>query len=115
MPSYTFKRIVKVYCETCDEWMELFVDAAIPCGPVNDMQHLFSDPQVLHRGMDTEVPHPTIGTLRLAGVPIKYSETPGTIRLHPPLLGEHTDEILSEVLQYSPGQVEALRAQGAVS
>jgi len=101
--------------KTCDEWMELFVDAAIPCGPVNDMQHLFSDPQVLHRGMVTEVPHPTIGTLRLAGVPIKYSETPGTIRLHPPLLGEHTDEILSEILQYTQGDVEALRAQGAVS
>jgi formyl-CoA transferase len=101
--------------KTCDEWMELLVDAAIPCGPVNDMQHLFSDPQVLHRGMVAEVPHPTIGTLRLAGIPIKYSATPGAIRLHPPLLGEHTEEVLSEVLQHSPEQVEALRAQGAVS
>jgi formyl-CoA transferase len=78
---------------TCDEWMALFVAAAIPCGPVNDMQHLFADPQVLHRDMIAELPHPTIGTLRLGGIPIKYSETPGTVRLHPPLLGEHTDPL----------------------
>ncbi len=99
---------------TCDEWMELFVEAAIPCGPVNDMQHLFADPQVLHRGMIAEVPHPTIGTLRLSGIPIKYSETPATIRLHPPLLGEHTDEVLTEVLRYPPKKIEALRQQGAI-
>ena len=75
--------------------MELLVGAAIPCGPVNNMEHLFADPQVLHREMIAEVPHPTIGTLRLAGIPIKYSETPGQVRSPPPLLGEHTDEILS--------------------
>ncbi|MGB2985680.1 MAG: CoA transferase, partial [Phycisphaerae bacterium] len=51
--------------KTCDEWVELLVEGAIPCGPVNNMQSLFSDPQVLHRDMVAEVPHPTIGTLRL--------------------------------------------------
>jgi formyl-CoA transferase len=101
--------------KTCDEWMRLFVDAAIPCGPVNDMQRLFADPQVRHRGMIVEVPHPTIGTLRLGGVPIKYSETPGTVRLHPPLLGEHTDAVLADVLGYAPGKIASLRARGAVS
>jgi len=101
--------------KTCDEWMELLVGAAIPCGPVNNMQHLFADPQVRHREMIAEVPHPTIGTLRLTGIPIKYSETPGTIRLHPPLLGEHTDEVLAGVLDYSSDQIEALKAQGAVA
>ena len=100
--------------KTCDEWVELLVEASIPCGPVNNMERLFADPQVLHRGMIAEVPHPTIGTLRLCGVPIKYSEAPGSIRLPPPLLGEHTDEILGDVLGYSPEQVEALRRQGAI-
>ena len=100
--------------KTCDEWMELFVEAAIPCGPVNDMQHLFSDPQVVHREMIAEVPHATIGTLRLSGIPIKYSATPGTIRRAPPLLGEHTDELLAEVLGYSPERIEALRRQGVL-
>ena len=100
--------------KTCDEWVKLFVEAAIPCGPVNNMQSLFADPQVLHRGMVAEVPHPTIGTLRLAGIPLKYSQTPGAIRLPPPLLGEHTNEILTEMLGYSPEMVEELRHQGAV-
>ncbi len=100
--------------KTCDEWMDLFVEAAIPCGPVNNMQSLFSDPQVLHRGMVAEVPHPTIGTLRLAGIPIKFSETPETIRLAPPLLGEHTDEVLADVLGYGAAQIAELREQGAI-
>ena len=100
--------------KTCDEWMELFVAAGIPAGPVNNMQRLFSDPQVLHRGMRAEVPHPTTGTLPLAGIPIKYSETPGSIRLPPPLLGEHGDEVLTNVLGYGSEQIEALRRQGVM-
>lgn len=100
--------------KTCDEWMEILVAAAVPCGPVNDMQHLFADPQVRHRKMVAEVPHPTIGTLRLAGIPIKYSETPGAIRRHPPLLGEHTVEVLSEVLGLSAVEIDALKKKGAV-
>jgi formyl-CoA transferase len=100
---------------TCDEWMKLLVGAAIPCGPVNNMQHLFADPQVQYRNMIAEVPHPTIGTLRLTGIPIKYSETPGTIRLHPPILGEHTDEVLADALGYSSEKIEALKAQGAIA
>lgn len=101
--------------KTCDEWMELLAEAAIPCGPVNNMQHLFADPQVQHRGMIAEVPHPTIGTLRLTGIPIKYSETPGTIRLHPPLLGEHTDEVLADTLDYTSEQIEAMKEQGIIT
>ena len=101
--------------KACDEWMDLLVGAAIPCGPVNNMEHLFADPQVQHRDMIAEVPHPTIGTLKLTGIPIKYSETPGTIRRHPPLLGEHTDEVLTETLGYSAEQIEALKAQSVIA
>ncbi|MFH1699439.1 MAG: CaiB/BaiF CoA-transferase family protein [Candidatus Zixiibacteriota bacterium] len=100
--------------KTCDEWMEILVGAAIPCGPVNDMEHLFADPQVKHRGMIAELPHPTIGNLKLTGIPIKYSETPGQIRMHPPLLGEHTDEVLRDVLGYSSEKIEELRKKGAI-
>jgi formyl-CoA transferase len=100
--------------KTCDEWTKLLVDASVPCGPVNDMQHLFADPQVHHRDMIVEVPHPTIGALRLVGVPTKYSDTPGTIRLHPPLLGEHTDEVLSGVLGYPPDRMEALKRREVI-
>jgi formyl-CoA transferase len=97
---------------TCDEWMELFVAAAIPAGPVNNMQRLFADPQLRHRGMLVEVPHPTIGTLRLTGIPIKYSETPASVRRQPPLLGEHTEEVLAQVLGYKPERIAALRREG---
>jgi len=100
--------------KTCDEWMELLLGASIPCGPVNNMQHLFADPQVQHRHMIAEIPHPTIGNLRLTGIPIKYSETPGTVRLHPPLLGEHTDEVLAEMLGYSSDRIKLLKAQGVI-
>jgi formyl-CoA transferase len=99
---------------TCDEWMERLVEASVPCGPVNDMQHLFSDPQVLHREMITEIPHPTIDTLRLTGAPIKFSATPARTSLPPPLLGEHTDELLAELLGRSPQDVEALHREGVV-
>jgi formyl-CoA transferase len=101
--------------KTCDEWMDILVGAAIPCGPVNDMQHLFADPQIKHRNMITEVPHPTIGTLRLTGIPIKYSETPSSVRLHPPLLGEHTDKVLNETLGYSSDKIKSLKAQGTIA
>jgi formyl-CoA transferase len=101
--------------KTCDEWMEILVGAAIPCGPVNNMQHLFADPQVKHRDMIAEVPHPTIGTLCLTGVPIKYSETQSTVRLHPPLLGEHTDSVLVETLGYSTDKINSLKAQGTIA
>jgi glutaryl-CoA transferase len=94
--------------KSCDEWMTLLVEAAIPCGPVNDMASLFSDPHLAERGMVAETEHPTIGALRLAGIPVKYSETPGTIRRHPPLLGEHNAEVLTEVLGYSPDDIAGL-------
>jgi len=100
--------------KTCDEWMEILVGAGIPCGPVNNMAHLFSDPQVLHRGMVAQVEHPTIGALKLVGVPIKYSATPGRIRSHPPLLGEHTDQVLAEVLGCSEERIASLKERGTV-
>jgi crotonobetainyl-CoA:carnitine CoA-transferase CaiB-like acyl-CoA transferase len=64
--------------------------------------------------MIAEIPHPTIGTLKLTGAPIKYSATPPSIRRHPPLLGEHTDEVISEALGYSDDKIKALKEDGAV-
>lgn len=100
---------------TCAEWTERFVAASIPAGPVNNMERLFADPQVAHRRMIEEVDHPTIGSLRLAGIPMKYSDTPGVVRRPPPLLGQHTGEILREVLDYSPERIDTLSEQGVIA
>jgi len=100
--------------KTCAQWMELLVAASVPCGPVNNMERLWSDPQMRHRNMVAEVPHPTIGTLKLAGIPVKYSETPAEIKLAPPLVGQHTEEILTDVLGRTPEEIEALREDGAI-
>ena len=101
--------------KTCDEWMEILIGAAIPCGPVNNMQHLFADAQVQHRNMVARIEHPTIGELRLTGIPVKYSDTPANIRHYPPLLGEHTHEILADTLGYSQAQIKILAEKGAIA
>ena len=100
--------------KTCDEWMEILVEAKVPCGPVNDMQHLFDDPQIRHRDMRVTVDHPTIGALDLVGIPLKYSETPTGIHRPPPMLGQHTIEILTEVLGRSPDDIARLMADSVV-
>ena len=63
--------------------------------PINDLAAVFSDPQVLARQMVETVDHPTIGPVRVTGVPFKLAATPGSVRTPPPLLGEHTDEVLT--------------------
>jgi crotonobetainyl-CoA:carnitine CoA-transferase CaiB-like acyl-CoA transferase len=77
-------------------WVTVLNDAGVPTGPVLDVEQVFSDPQVLARQMLFELPHPEVGTFRTTGLPIKLSHTPGAITRRPPLLGEHTDEVLSE-------------------
>jgi crotonobetainyl-CoA:carnitine CoA-transferase CaiB-like acyl-CoA transferase len=81
----------------CDHWLALFDAANIPCGPINDYAQVFQDPQVLARGMVVEVEHPTLGSIRALGSPIKMSVTPPDVHRRAPLLGEHTREILSEI------------------
>ena len=75
-------------------WLARLEAAAVPCGPINDLAAVFRDPQVLARRMVETVEHPTIGPVRVTGVPFKLSETPASVRSAPPLLGQHTDEVL---------------------
>jgi len=77
-------------------WVTVLNDAGVPTGPVLDVKQVFSDPQVVARRMLVELEHPEIGTFRTTGLPIKLSRTPGAIDRRPPLLGEHTDEVLAE-------------------
>jgi formyl-CoA transferase len=95
-------------------WLREVAAAGIPCGPVQAIDQVFADPQVLARDMLWTVPHPTAGEIRLTGSPLKLAETPVAYRTHPPLLGEHTGEVLTSLLGYTPEEVARLQAEGAV-
>jgi crotonobetainyl-CoA:carnitine CoA-transferase CaiB-like acyl-CoA transferase len=84
-------------------------DAGVPAGPVNSIDEVYADPQVLHREMLQEFPHPGLasGSVRFAGFAAKLADTPATVRRHPPMRGEHTLEILGE-LGFSAHEVQAL-------
>ena len=77
-------------------WLELFDANNIPCGPINDYSQVFQDPQVLARELVVDVEHPTLGAIRALGSPIKLSATPPDVRRRAPLLGEHTEEVMTE-------------------
>jgi CoA:oxalate CoA-transferase len=101
--------------KTVDEWISLLESAGIPCGPINTVDKVVSDPQVLARNMIVEVEHPVAGKLKMAGCPIKLSAVSGgEIRRPAPLLGQHTTEVLSRYLGMSMDDVEQLKVQGIV-
>jgi crotonobetainyl-CoA:carnitine CoA-transferase CaiB-like acyl-CoA transferase len=95
-------------------WVEALDAAKVPCGPINDIAHALADPQVAARGMRIDLPHALAGTVPLVANPIKLSETPATYERAPPLLGEHTDEVLRDRLQMSAAEIARLRAAGVV-
>jgi crotonobetainyl-CoA:carnitine CoA-transferase CaiB-like acyl-CoA transferase len=97
-----------------DEWVARFAEAGLPAGPINDIGQVFEDPQVRHRKMAVEVDHPTAGRVRLPGIPVKFGGTPAAVQGPPPNLGQHTDEVLREVLGLSPVAIAELHASGAL-
>jgi len=94
-------------------WLALLEQNDIPCGPINNYEQVFADPQVLAREMVVEVDHPTLGHLKTLGSPIKLSATPPDVRRRAPLLGEHTDEVLTQA-GYSNTEIAELHRSGAV-
>jgi len=95
-------------------WIDLLTEAGIPCSPVNTIDQVFSAPQVLHREMLIEVEHPTAGTVRMAGLPVKFSATPASVRLAPPLLGQHRQEILRSWIQMEDSEIADLQNEGVI-
>jgi crotonobetainyl-CoA:carnitine CoA-transferase CaiB-like acyl-CoA transferase len=99
--------------KTAVEWETVLVAQGVPCGLVGTFHQFFAHPQVEAMDMNPVVEHPTIGPIRLAGVPIHFEKTPGRIQRAAPTLGQHTDEVLRE-LGYDEGQIAELRQHGAI-
>ena len=99
---------------TTADWIAALEAKAVPCGPINTLADVFADPQVQARGLKVTMPHPAAGTVPQVANPIKLSATPVEYRLPPPLLGEHTERILADVLGVSPGGIAVLRDKGIV-
>jgi formyl-CoA transferase len=92
-------------------WFRLLTEAEVPCAPVQTIDQVFQSPQVLHRDMLLDVEHPTAGKVRMAGIPVKFSVTPATVRMPPPLLGEHNNEILTSWLGMSTAAIDELKKE----
>ncbi len=97
-----------------DEWIAMLEEVGVPCGPINDVGEVFANEQVRAREMAIELPHPSAGKVTLVRSPMKMSATPATSAKAPPLLGEHTDEVLRDVLGKSGDEIAALRGKGVV-
>jgi crotonobetainyl-CoA:carnitine CoA-transferase CaiB-like acyl-CoA transferase len=98
--------------KTRTEWIAELDRAGIPSGPINDVAEALASPQTVGREMVTEFEHPVAGLVRMLGLPLRFDGTPSSIRRHPPMLGEHTDEVLIELAGLDAEEVEALRSRG---
>jgi crotonobetainyl-CoA:carnitine CoA-transferase CaiB-like acyl-CoA transferase len=96
------------------EWLAALEAAKVPCGAINNLAEVFADPQVNERGMVTQWKHPLQPALHLVASPIKLSATPVRRDLPPPLLGEHTDEVLRELLDCSDDRLAQLKTSGVI-
>lgn len=94
-------------------WLERLEEEGLPCGPINTFDRVVEDPQIQARQMVIEVEHPVAGLVKMMGIPIKFSETPGGVDSPPPALGQHNEEILGS-LGYSEAEIADLREEGVI-
>jgi crotonobetainyl-CoA:carnitine CoA-transferase CaiB-like acyl-CoA transferase len=103
-----------VRTRTKREWIDALEAAGVPCGPINTLAEVFENEQVIARGLEAALPHPSGGTVRFARNPIRMSATPPTATAHPPLLGEHTVAVLRDMLGYDDAHLDALRQASVI-
>jgi CoA:oxalate CoA-transferase len=95
-------------------WIGIIEKAGVPCGPVNSIEEVVRDPQIRFRNMITSVNHPVAGEVKMSGIPIKMSRTPGEVTLPPPTLGQHSTEILKSYLKLTDETIEELQRSGVL-
>ena len=100
--------------KTQKEWLDLLRQTGLPCGPIQTVGQVCEDPQILAREMVVPLDHPTAGPIKVTGIPMKLSDTPGEVHSAPPTLGQHTSEVLQDWLQMNTADVEALQQSGIV-
>ena len=98
---------------TVEQWVDLLGAAGVPCGRIRNVAEVCTNPQLTERGKVVDRPHPTAGIVTMIGLPIELSDTPGRIRTAPPLLGEHTDDVLRDA-GYTDDEIHTLRKDGAI-
>jgi crotonobetainyl-CoA:carnitine CoA-transferase CaiB-like acyl-CoA transferase len=100
--------------KTTAAWMTLLEAEGVPCGPINTIDQVFADPQVVHRGLRMDLPHAAAGTVPQVANPIRYSRTPLEYHAGPPVLGEHTDIVLKKDLGLDAGRIAELKQKGVL-
>ena len=98
-----------------ETWLADLEKASIPCGPINTVDKVFENPQIQHREMQVDIPHPLSGTVPQVGSPMKFSETPITYNNAPPTLGQHTESVLSDILQLDAEAITALKDKNIIN
>jgi len=100
--------------DSADNWLTKLKAAGVPCGKINSVAGALEDPHTAARGMVETVEHPTVGALKMLGIPFKFSDTPASVRCAPPTLGQHTDEILKAELGLDDDAIAQLRREKTV-
>jgi len=101
--------------KTAQEWCDIFERHSIPYSPINNLQQICEDGHIAHREMLVEIDQPVVGKMRISASPFKMSETPGEVYAPAPMLGEHSDQVLREVLGYSAERIAELKAEGVIN
>ncbi|MBC3872800.1 CaiB/BaiF CoA transferase family protein [Undibacterium flavidum] len=103
-----------VQCKSKAEWISALEAAGVPCGPINNLDEVFHDSQVQARHMQIDMPHPCSGTVKLVASPLKLSKTPVQYEQAPPLLGQHTEHCLQQLLNFDDAKITHLKANGII-
>jgi CoA:oxalate CoA-transferase len=101
--------------KTAQEWFDIFERHAIPYSPINTLKQICEDPHIAHRKMLVEIDQPIVGKMRVCASPLKLSETPGEVYAPAPMLGEHSEQVLREVLGYSREKIAQLQSEGVIN